>query len=128
MFGADCVPVSAHQVKAHFPEIFPALPGVKRNSRKQYAEDKKNAVKNGRKEVPGRVKRRYEEKNPDKKDDAYDAYYIAKFGSERRRRKDGDIDELVPDKGPKKKPKNYQNPRPQTKRRQKNGRLGKDTL
>lgn len=128
MLGLDCVPVSAHQVKAHFPEIFPALPGCKRNSKKQYAADKRNAVKRGREEVPDQVRQEYETKNPQKKDDAYDAYFIAKFGAERRRTKEGNINELIMDRGPKKKPKNYQNPRPQTKRRQKNGRLGKDTL
>ena len=84
LMGSDkCLPVSPHAVKAHFSEYFPAKPGAKRNSPEQYRYDKRNAIINGRRFVPRRVREKYERENPDKKDDAYDAYWIARFAAER---------------------------------------------
>ena len=89
LLGFDwCVPVAPRGVKAYFGEYFPEKPGISslpadKRQAAQYAYDKRNAVKNGRRFVPLRVQDEYDEENPDKKDDAYDAYWIARYGAER---------------------------------------------
>ena len=89
LFGfAWCIPVAPRGVKAYFGEYFPEKPGISslppgKRQAAQYAHDKRNAVKNGRRFIPLRVQEKYDDANPGKKDDAYDAYWIARYGAER---------------------------------------------
>ncbi len=81
-----CIPVAPNAVKQHFPEYFPRLQGISHlpaSKRKtlQYKEDKHNAEFWGRKFTPNDVKNKYEKENQ-KKDDAYDAFWIARYGYE----------------------------------------------
>ncbi len=89
LFGIQwCIPVAPRGVKAYFGEYFPEKPGISslppgKRQAAQYAHDKRNAVENGRKFVPLDVQKKYDDENPGKKDDAYDAYWIARYGAER---------------------------------------------
>ena len=87
IFNKNCIPVAPHAIKACYSNYFPSKPGIEnlsQNKRKeaQYRFDKTNAIKSGRIFVPKDVRLKYETENPDKKDDAYDAYWVARFASE----------------------------------------------
>lgn len=113
LMGSDkCLPVSPHAVKAHFSEYFPAKPGVPRNSAEQYRYDKRNAIVNGRRFVPRRVRDKYERENPQKKDDGYDAYWIARFAAERL--VDTSTGQRM-SRGPRKRARGVTNKRPQNR-------------
>ena len=84
----NCIAVSPSSVKSEFGEHFPkkpdlqALPSAKR-TKAQYAHDKRSAVTAGRKLVPPAVREAYELANPGKRDDAYDAFFVALYGATR---------------------------------------------
>ena len=111
MGKAKCVPVSPHAIKAHFSDYFPAKPGVHRNSEEQYRYDKNNAITYGRQFIPKKIRQKYELENPKKKDDGYDAYWVARFAAERL---------IDPESGeritlpPKKRKRNEPNKRPRS--------------
>ncbi len=81
-----CIPIKASSMKCAYSDYFPKKPGIEKLSRErrmqvQYAYDKSNAIKNGRKLVPYSVRKKFEGANPDKKDDGYEAYWLAKYGA-----------------------------------------------
>ncbi len=85
LFGRErCIVVAPHAVKARYSQHFPRVPdyNTPRGRAAQYRADKRNAVLAGRELTPAVVRNRYEEKNPKKKDDAYDALFIAKYGAD----------------------------------------------
>lgn len=82
-----CVPVKPSSIKCTYSDYFPKKPGIEKLPREkrmqaQYAHDKLNAKKNGRKLVPYSVRHKFEKANPDKKDDGYDAFWVGKYASE----------------------------------------------
>jgi len=80
-FGSSlCVPVAPRAVKARYPEVFKRVEPY--TPSKQYYWDKKNARVMGAGLVSKHVRKIYEEANPTKKDDAYDALWVAKFGAD----------------------------------------------
>ena len=88
IFGSrNCFPVAPAAIKACYSDFFPRKEGTEsmtpaKRKEVQYAFDKRNAIKGGRKFVPKKVRDDYEQKNPEKKDDAYDAFWVAKFAAE----------------------------------------------
>ena len=87
LLGENCIPVAPHAVKQHFSDYFPKVTGIDHLSlseqrNKQYYADKRNAKINGRLFTPSAVRIPYEKENPTKKDDGYDAFWIAKYGYE----------------------------------------------
>ena len=117
LLGKKCIPVAPHAVKQHFSDYFPKITGIDHLSlseqrNKQYYADKRNAKINGRLFTPSAVRIPYEKENPSKKDDGYDAFWIAKYGYECKY-KDKDKE--------KKKPKKKQdNKKPRRKNAEKN--------
>lgn len=86
-FGDQCVPVNAAACKARYGEHFPRHPryaefAAHRRAENQKAYDRKNAIEWGRKYIPENVTAEYEKKNPQKKDDAYEAALYALYGEE----------------------------------------------
>lgn len=83
IFGGNrCIVVAPHAVKARYSKYFPRVPDYQtaKGRAAQYRADKKNAIIHGRSKAPKHVRKRYERANPKKLDDAYDAYWIAKYG------------------------------------------------
>ncbi len=78
-----CIPVAPRAVKAYFGDVFPRVPNAAPGSAEQYRADKQNAIVRGREMVPADVRLRYEQQNPTKKDDGYDAFWIAAYGCQR---------------------------------------------
>jgi hypothetical protein len=96
IFVDRCIPVLPESVKQRFGKYFPKHPRIKefdphRKRANQYAYDKRNAIINGRQFVPAAVREEYERKNPTKKDDAYDAYWIARYGADFMLMEDGSV-------------------------------------
>lgn len=84
-FGDQCVPINPASYKARYAEHFPRHPGydgfpAHRRIENQKAYDRKNAILSGHKFISASVRDEYEKKNPQKKDDAYEAYWIARYG------------------------------------------------
>ncbi len=117
----QCVPVAPAAVKARYAEHFPKHPrynefAVHRRQQNQYNYDKKNAKVNGRKFVPEHVRKDYEEKNA-KDDDAYDAFWIARYGRDFLMEKSGVLRATpVP---PRRRKRGETNPRPRNSRKRK---------
>lgn len=85
LFGKDrCIVVAPHAVKARYSQHFPRVPdyNTPKGRAAQYRADKRNAILAGRTLTPTEVRDRYERKNPKKKDDAYDALWLAKYGAD----------------------------------------------
>jgi len=88
LLAQQCVVVLSSAIKDHFDWVFPMRKDLagktphQRHTMQRYA-NKKNAVAKGRREVPLAVRMEFELRNPLKKDDAYDAYWIAQYGAER---------------------------------------------
>ncbi len=87
ILGPRCIPIAPAGIKACYSDYFPKKPGTDqltptKRKEAQYRYDKRNAIKHGRKLVPKRVRDSYAKKHPSKSDDAYDAFFIAKFAAE----------------------------------------------
>jgi len=120
LFPHTCSPVAPHAIKSCYSDYFPKKPHTEglsppRRQEAQYRYDKKNAIKNGRRFVPSKVRIAYDIENPDGKEDGYDAYWITRFAADYL--VDIESGELM--KKPKKRKKNKDsiNQRPRNKRR-----------
>lgn len=87
LFGDRCIPVNPASYKARYGEYFPRHPmydtfPLHRRAANQKEYDRKNAILSGKQFVPEAIRREYEQKNPKKHDDAYEAYWIARFGND----------------------------------------------
>lgn len=74
--GIGCRAIRPRDLKCHFREYFPSAD----EDGEQYSENKKWAVINGRQFMPGKFQFYIDQQ--DKKDDCYDAMWVAKYGLE----------------------------------------------